>query len=275
VAREAGGVITESALVENWPGVKSTSGIELMEKVHEQVASLGAQFIFEEVTSITGEFGSFVVSTVAGRVVKARTVIIAIGTVRRKLAVPGEKELTGRGVSYCATCDAFFFRGKTVAVIGGAESAVGTGELLANFAVKVYLIYRRDRLRAEPLRTDRLLANPKVEVMYNTAVEAIEGKETVTGVVLDGGKKLAVDGVFIEIGFDPPRTLSNLLNLEIDELGFIQIDRGARTNVRGVYAAGDVTTGCNKLRQLVTAAAEGALAAASIFEDLEEQQLEL
>ncbi len=275
VAKEAGGVITESALVENWPGVKSTSGMELMEQVRAQAEALGAQFVFDEVTSISGVFGAFTVITAGGQKIEARSVLLATGCERRKLGVPGEKEFAGRGVSYCATCDAFFFRGKTVAVIGGSDSAVGSAELLSNFADKVYIIYRRESLRAEPLRVDRALANPKIEVIYKATVKSIEGGDTVNAVVLDDGRRLDVNGVFVEIGFDPSKKLSEPLGLALDESGFINIDEGCRTNVEGVFAAGDATSGSNRMRQLVTAAAEGAIASESVYEFLRKKTLEL
>jgi thioredoxin reductase (NADPH) len=267
IASEPGGVITESALVENWPGEKSISGMDLMDKVRAQAEALGCVFILEEVKSISGKAGAFALATAAGQAVRSRTVLLALGCQRRKLGVPGEKEFTGRGVSYCATCDAFFFKGKSVAVIGGSDSAVGSAELLANFADKVHIIYRRGKLRSEPLRTDRVLANPRIAVIYNSTVESVHGAETVTGVALNGGRKLAVDGVFVEVGFDPPRALPSELGVAVDEAGFIRIDAAGHTDVPGVYAAGDVTTGSNYMRQLVTAAAEGAIAAESIYND--------
>ena len=267
-AREPGGIITESALVENWPGETGISGIELMEKVRGHAASLGAEFVNGQVESVSGGAGAFVVKTSDGKERSAFAVVLALGSDRRKLGVPGEKEFAGRGVSYCATCDGFFFRGKTVAVVGGSDSAAASAELLANMAEKVYVLYRRDELRAEPIRVERLKAAPNVEIITNTVVEEISGDETVTAVSLNGARTLALDGVFVEIGFDPSTKLAAPLGLQLDEAGFIVVDEACRTNVPGVYAAGDVTTGTNRMRQLVTAAAEGAIAAESCFEDL-------
>lgn len=275
LAREPGGVITESALVENWPGVKSISGIDLMENVRAHAEALGASLVSDEVASISGKAGSFDVRTAGGQSFRARAVLLATGCRRRKLGVPGETEFTGKGVSYCATCDAFFFRGKTVAVVGGSDSAVGAAELLSNFAAKVYVIYRRSALRAEPLRVERALANPKIEPVYNSVVESIEGGQTVSAVNLNGGRRLPLDGVFVEIGFDPDNKLPSQLGTALDQSGFIRIDPAGRTDVHGVYAAGDATTGSNKMRQLVTAAAEGAIAAESLYEDLKKRKLEL
>ncbi len=245
-----------------------------MESIRDQATDLGAHFIFGEVNAVTGAYPSFEVKTSDGKSVDARTVLLASGSERRKLGVPGEKEFVGRGVSYCATCDAFFYRGKKVAVVGGSDSAAAAAELLAKFAERVYVLYRRERLRAEPIRVERLEADPRVEIRTRTTIESIEGKDTVTGVRLNDESLLAVDGVFVEIGFSPSNRLSGPMGVELDETGFIKVDEGGRTNVRGVYAAGDVTTGSNRVRQLVTAAAEGAIAAESIFEDLKSRPLE-
>jgi len=274
IAREPGGVITESSIVENWPGIKSIPGVSLMESVHEQAAELGGDFLFDEVTQIEGEYPSFTIHTAGGKLVRAHAIILASGSERRKLGIPGEMEFSGRGVSYCATCDAFFFRGKRVAVVGGSDGAAVAAELLAKFADKVYVLYRREQLRAEPIRVERLQANPHVEIRTRAVVEKIEGKDTVTGVLLEGGETLPVEGVFVEIGFLPATKLPLQLGVALDESGFIQVDEGCRTNVSGVYAAGDVTTGSNRMRQLVTAAAEGAIAAESLYEDLKSRPLE-
>ena len=273
-AREPGGIITESALVENWPGEKAISGIELMEKVRAHAESLGAEVVFGEVESVTGAAGDFTVSLSGTHARRGAAVILASGSNRRKLGVPGEKEFAGRGVSYCATCDAFFFRGKTVAVVGGSDSAAASAELLSRMAAKVYVLYRRDQLRAEPIRVQRLEAAENVELRYRVNVTEILGDQTVTGVTLDDGTSLALEGVFVEIGFKPANKLAQGLGVELDEAGFIKVDEGCRTSVAGVYAAGDVTTGTNHLRQLVTAAAEGAIAAESLFEDLKKLPIE-
>lgn len=273
-AREPGGIITESALVENWPGEKAISGVELMEKVRAHVESLGAEVVFGEVESVTGAGGDFTVGLSGTDARRAAAVILASGSNRRKLGVPGEKEFAGRGVSYCATCDAFFFRGKTVAVVGGSDSAAASAELLSRMAEKVYVLYRRDQLRAEPIRVERLKAAENVEIRYRVNITEIVGEATVTGVKLSDGTSLALDGVFVEIGFEPANKLADGLGVKLDEAGFIEVDEGCRTSVRGIYAAGDVTTGTNRMRQLVTAAAEGAIAAESLFEDLKKLPLQ-
>ncbi|MCD6405805.1 MAG: FAD-dependent oxidoreductase [Planctomycetes bacterium] len=269
-AKEPGGIITEAAVVENWPGEKSVSGIDLMEKVRAQAEALGAAFIFDEVTSAKGNHGHFTLTASGGGAVTASALVLATGSQRRKLGVPGEKEFAGKGVSYCATCDAFFFRGRTVAVVGGSDSAAAAAVLLSNMARKVYVIYRRERLRAEPIRVERLENTPNVEIITNATIDKIVGSDTVTQVALTGGGNLPVDGVFVEIGFDPSTKISKQLGVDLDESGFIRVDEACRTSVAGVYAAGDVTTGANRMRQLVTAAAEGAIAAESAYEDIKQ-----
>ncbi len=273
-AKEPGGIITEAAVVENWPGEKSVSGIDLMERVRAQAEALGAAFTFDEVDSAEGSHGSFTLKTSGGSSVTASALVLATGSQRRKLGAPGEEEFAGRGVSYCATCDAFFFRGKTVAVVGGSDSAAAAAELLSNMARKVYVIYRRGRLRAEPIRVERLEKAPNVEIVTNTTIDEIMGGDTVTGVALAGGENLPVDGVFVEIGFDPSTKISKQLGVDHDESGFIRVDEACRTSIAGVYAAGDVTTGTNRMRQLVTAAAEGAIAAESAYEDIKQLMIQ-
>ncbi|MHC4712405.1 MAG: NAD(P)/FAD-dependent oxidoreductase [Planctomycetota bacterium] len=273
-SRELGGIITESALVENWPGETAISGLDLMERVRGHAESLGAAMIFTEVASVGGSAGHFTLETSDGKSKKVRAVILALGSKRRKLGVPGEAEFAGRGVSYCATCDAFFFRGKTVAVVGGSDSAAASAELLARMAEKVYILYRREKLRAEPIRVERLEGAANVEVLTNTKVREIVGEEKVSAVVLEDGGRLAVDGVFVEVGFEPATEMAAKAGVRLDESGFIATDEGCRSSVAGIYAAGDVTTGSNRLRQLVTAAAEGAIAAESLFEDLTKSPLQ-
>lgn len=197
---------------------------------------------------------------------------MAMGTSYRKLNVPGEKELTGKGVSYCATCDAMFFREKVICVVGGGNAAVTSALGLTDFASKVYLIYRGDRLPAEPVWLDKVAANPKIEVIRNTNVIEIKGEQKVEKVILDKAyndeNHLDVDGVFVEIGSDPGVELARTLEVEIDEQGYIKVNADMSTNVSGVFAAGDITTGSNKFRQILTASAEGAVAANGAYKTL-------
>ncbi len=199
---------------------------------------------------------------------------MATGTRHRHLGVPGEKELAGRGVSYCATCDGHFFRDKVVAVVGGSNSAAAAAVHLANLAKMVYIIYRGEQLRAESYWQQLIAAAPNIKVYYQSQVLAIQGKERVEQIKIlrnQQEESLALDGIFVEIGLEPNTDLARQLQLELDEEGYIKIKPDGSTSCAGVWAAGDITTGSNKLKQIITAAAEGAIAAQGAFEYLKAQ----
>lgn len=269
IGKEIGGLVNEAHEIGNYPGFPSISGVELMQKFVEHARSLGAEIISDEVVHIHKLDEGFEVETKSGDKYEAKTLIIATGLERRRLNIPGEKEFVGRGVSYCATCDAFFFKDKTVCVIGGSDSAAMAALALAQFAKKVYIIYRRSELRCEPVWKEKIEKNEKIEVIYNTNVIEIMGNERVEAIKLDnpyqGSDTLEVDGVFIEIGFTPGTSLVSEIGVELDESGYIKINPDCSTNVEGVFAAGDITNGSAGLRQIVTAVAEGAIAVYSAF----------
>ncbi len=259
-----GGQVLLSDFVENYPGFpEGIAGWQLIEKFVAQVEKLGFNKLNGEVVSVSLEDHLKVVNTADGKSLKAKALIIATGASPKKLGVPGEKEFVGKGVSYCATCDGPFFRDQTVAVVGGGNTAVQEALFLTKFAKKVYLIHRRDKLRAQKILQERLLSNEKVEILWNTIVEEIFGKEIVEGVKLlnkaSGEKKvLPVDGVFIFIGFSPQTSFLKGF-LKLDESGFIPTDAEMRTEIPGVFAAGDVRA--KACRQIVTACGDGATAA--------------
>jgi len=270
VGKLPGGLTTEAYRIENYPGFKSISGRELSQLLLDHARSFGAEIREgRSVISVKKRKNGFEITTDWKEKFQGRTLILAYGTKRRELNIPGEKEYLGKGVSVCATCDAMFFKDKTVAVIGGSDSAVMGAIQLAEFAKKVYIVYRRNKLRGEPIWVERVLKNPKIEVIYNTNITEIKGDNLVSSVILDnpynGKKVLPVDGVFIEIGFEPDTTLARQLGVITDEKGFIKINPDCSTNIEGVYAAGDITNGSNGLRQIVTAAAEAAIAVNSIY----------
>ena len=210
--------------------------------------------------------------TTKKNIYKSKTVIVASGTKRRKLNIPGEQELIGKGVSYCATCDAAFFKDKIVGVVGGNDAAAMSALLLAEYAKKVFIIYRKEKIRAEPLRVSQLEKNKKVTIINNTNVITVNGDKIVSSVTLDkeykNSKELALDGLFIEIGSIPSTILTKPLGIELDEQGYIIVDASQKTNVDGFYAAGDITSNSDKFRQIITAASEGAIAAHSVYEFL-------
>ncbi|MBN2567358.1 FAD-dependent oxidoreductase [Candidatus Woesearchaeota archaeon] len=264
--REVGGLLNEAHKVENYPGYSSISGFELMMRFKEHLDHFRVPVSDENVTGAKKDGDLFVITTDKGSY-RTRTVIIATGTIRRKLGVPGERELKGKGVHYCATCDAPFYGGKTAAVVGGSDSAAQAALLLSEYADKVYMIYRKARLRAEPITVKHIQDNPKIEVIYTTNVTAIKGASKVEKVVLDtpykGSYDLPLDGLFIEIGADPANTVAQDLGLAMNEKGEIRIDREAKTSVKGVFAAGDITD--TDYKQAVVGAGEGALAAWSAY----------
>ena len=301
IGSQLGGAMALASAVENYPGFERISGLELAQKMAQQVKALGAEIINDSVIEMQSvkcksqnDNLKFKIITEGGREYEAKAIILATGTRRRELGVPGERKYLGKGVSYCATCDAAFFRDKVVAVVGGANAAVMSADHLSRFAKKVYLIYRRKPLRAEPIWVERVEKNPKIEIVYNTNVLRILGEsefanvkcqmsnvkskskisnlEKVGGVELDnpyeGNKYLAVDGVFIEIGGVPGVKLAKSLGVELDEKGFVKVNPDMETNVPGVFAAGDIANLHGELQQIIIACAEGATATFSAYKYL-------
>ena len=268
VAKSMGGTIIESYLVENYPGFKSISGIELMDKFIEQVKYLGAELKETEVKSIKKHGSKFVVETSDGEF-ESKALLLAMGSVKRDLDVPGIKALKGKGVSYCATCDAAFFKDKTVAVVGGGNSAAESAVLLAKHAKKVYMLYRGKELnRVEPVMVNQIKKEKKIEIVYGVNAKELKGDKALKSVMLDNGKEMKIDGLFIEIGSDPASVLAKQLGVKLDGKGHIITDAAQRTNVPFVYAAGDITTGSNFFEQGVCAASEGAIAADTAYKEL-------
>ena len=267
-----GGLANVSPNIENFPGFESISGMDLMEKMKKHASRYVDIHFNEEVKKIEKSNDKFKIST-DKKTYAVKAIILCTGTEYRKLNAPGEKELTGKGVSYCATCDGFFFKDKKVAVIGGGNTALIESIYLKQIGCKdVYVIHRRDRLRAEDAYKNEAVEKG-VKIIYNTHVESINGNQKVDFLELknvnSGEKsKLYVDGVFISIGEVPMNTFAKDLGVKLDERGYVIVDRKQRTNVKGVYAAGDITGG---LRQVVTACAEGAIAALSSTEVLGKQ----
>ncbi|MDY0087207.1 MAG: thioredoxin-disulfide reductase [Coriobacteriia bacterium] len=261
-----GGQIVTTDWIENYPGFpKGLSGQELGDLMLAQAEEFGAQVKpFTNVTSVRPEALDFVVTTEDGDEYLARAVIFATGAVPKRLEVPGEVEYTGRGVSWCATCDGALYRDKTVCVIGGGDAAVEEALFLTKFAARVHIVHRRDELRATKCIQERCFDNERIEMQWSRVVSSIEGDGTkVTGVVLQSTKgeedlHLPVDGVFIFVGIDPVNEVVADL-VELNEKGYIKIDHDGHTSWPGLYAAGDVTD--SELKQVITAAAKGASAA--------------
>jgi thioredoxin reductase (NADPH) len=259
-----GGLALLSPNIENYAGFESISGNELMEKMKQHASKYVDMKLYEEVKRVEKNNEQFNIVTINGKYTVG-TVLICTGTDHKKLNVPGEEELYGKGVSYCATCDGFFFKGKKVAVVGGGNSALIEAIFLKQIGCeKVYLIHRRDQLRAEKAYEDDA-KEKQVKIVLNKVVEKINGEQKVGHLDLKdtstGEKsKLEIDGIFISIGEIPQNDLAKKLQVKLDERGYIITDKQQQTNVKGVYAAGDITGG---LRQVITACAEGAVAALS------------
>jgi len=266
-----GGQMMNATLVENYPGFpEGISGPELCSLMHRQAARYGLEVVTAEATGLT-QGKPYGVSTTEGNL-EATAIVIAAGSEYRKLGVAGEKRLSGRGVSYCATCDGFFFRNKEIAVVGGGDTAITDALELAQYAEKVYVIHRRDQLRAGQVLQQRAFAHSKVEFIWSMVVKEVLGEKTVDGITLRDVKTgqesiLKVGGVFIAIGFTPnSRSFSNIL--ELGNTGHIITDERRATSAPGVFAAGDIRQ--NSLRQIGTAVGDGVTAAISVFKYLQE-----
>ncbi|MFM2024744.1 MAG: hypothetical protein RLZZ56_757 [Actinomycetota bacterium] len=262
---EPGGELMKTTEVENFPGFPNgLMGPDLMYAMQEQAERFGTEVLMDDVVEVELEGDVKKVKTGSGETYEARAIIMATGAAYRELGLPREKELSGHGVSWCATCDGFFFREKNIAVVGGGDSAMEEAMFLTRFASKVYLIHRRDTFKASKTMIDRVLANEKIEVIYNSAVAEIKGEAKVEGVVLentvDGSKSdLEISGLFIAIGSDPRVGLVQG-KLELSEDHFIKVEgRSSKTSISGVFACGDVID--PTYRQAITAAGSGCVAA--------------
>ena len=264
-----GGLISEALEVENYPGFLKISGMELANKFIEQAKSLGAEYISDTVAGISRKKEkTFSVGLSSKVAYSSKAVILATGTHHRKLNVPGEKEFEGRGVSYCATCDAPFFKNKVVAVVGGGNSAVEGAQDVAVHASKVFIIYRSE-LKAASLYVENLKKDKKVVEVPQRNVIEIKGDSVVKAVVLDkefnGSKEILVDGVFVQVGYIPANELAKSLGCELTSRGFVKVNLAMQTSIPAVFCAGDLNNASNQLHQQVTSAAEGAIAAQSVF----------
>jgi thioredoxin reductase (NADPH) len=260
-----GGYMLLTNKIENYPGFLKVSGSELSEKMEEQVRSLTVDIVSAEAMKLHLEGNIKKVDTTEGTY-EGKAIILAVGGGHKKLEVKGEKEYTGRGVSYCSTCDAPFYKGRTVAVVGGGNSAISDALYLSDVAKKVYLIHRRDALRAEETRQAELRKRG-VEILLNTGIDEIAGDKLVNAIQIrdlsdNQVKRIAVDGVFISIGTVPHSELAKDAGVKLDDKNFIKVDRNQETNVEGVFAAGDVTGG---VLQISTAVGEGCIAALSAY----------
>ena len=262
---ESGGELMKTTEVENFPGFpEGLQGPELMANFQAQAERFGTEVLLDDVIEVDLRGDTKIVKTGLGQTFEAKAVILATGAAYRELGLPNEKELSGHGVSWCATCDGFFFRERTIAVVGGGDSAMEEANFLTRFASKVYLIHRRESFKASKIMQDRALNNPKIQVVWNSEVAELQGEGKLTGVSLrntvDGSlSDLALDGLFIAIGNDPRVWLVED-QVELTAEKFIAVEgRSSKTSLKGVFAAGDVID--PTYRQAITAAASGCVAA--------------
>ncbi len=272
---QPGGLIATTSEVENYPGfVEGIGGYDLADNMEKQAARFGTQFKDALIESIDVAERPFKLTTDGGETITADTLIVSTGASPRKLGVPGEEQLANRGVSYCATCDGFFFRNKRVVVVGGGNSALDEGLFLTRYVSELVIVHRRDTLRADPVLQERAFSNPKVRFVWNSTVSAVLGDQSVAGVRIQNLKTgeesdLATDGVFPYIGHIPNTWLFQG-KLNLDESGFIVTDGRTRTNIPGIFAAGDVVD--HVYRQAITAAGDGCKAAMEATWFLAEQE---
>jgi thioredoxin reductase (NADPH) len=269
ISKKIGGTATLAGTIENWPGFIG-SGQKLMNNFKKQAEQFGARFLEAEIDNVEKDQNGFFVD-IGEKEVHGKSLIIALGTENRKLDIPGEKEFLGKGVSYCATCDSHFCKGKTVAVVGGADSAAKMALQLADVAKKVYIVYRKDKMRSEPITLTEIEKNKKIVIHYNSLIKRISGKMSVEKIKIEKELKnkkvkkidLNIGCLFVAIGATPVHEIVNKLKLKTKK-DYLVTDKMTKTSVPGVFAAGDNTN--NRLKQVVTAAGEGALAAKSAYD---------
>ncbi|MHA1111307.1 MAG: NAD(P)/FAD-dependent oxidoreductase [Promethearchaeota archaeon] len=267
-----GGAIAKTHIIENYPGFTSIGGFDFMQQWTGHLQHLGIQEVPDNINKIERlDSGNFKIYTDFGEEpIIARSIVYTLGSEERKLGVKGETELLGRGVSYCATCDGPFFKGKKVSVIGGSDTAAKEALYLSQVTENVSILYRRDEIRPEPINKKRVEENPKIEVIPRTTITSINGTQTVESVTLNNGEIFPTDGVFIEIGTDPRSKMAKAIGVEVNEKEEIIVDEQMITNVPGFFAAGDVVN--RREKQVVVAAGHGAIAAFSVRDYIESKK---
>ncbi|MDD3646512.1 MAG: FAD-dependent oxidoreductase [Candidatus Gracilibacteria bacterium] len=269
IGAQPGGALATSHKVENYPGTISAPGKEIMDNFRQHAEISGSEIVQDTVKEVNKLDNSFQVITHSGKEFSSKKVIIATGNNHRHLGVKGENEFLGKGVSYCATCDGMFFKGRDVIIAGGGNTALTEALYLADICSKVYLVHRRDTFRAEDSWVEQVKKRDNIEMILNEEVKEIVGDILgMTGVKLKSGKEVKADGIFIAVGTIPNTKPIENLNPKKDEEGCLVVDARQQTSITGLYAAGDVTTNSNKFKQTIMSAAEGCLAADSVHEDL-------
>ena len=272
IGGEFGGETARAGRIENYPGVQSVDGYDLVKTMRAQAESVGAEYTNGFVSKLTRD-GHCFTATVGDTTLHAKGIIFAGGAEHRRLGLPNEKELTGKGVHYCVTCDGPVYTGKTIAIVGGGDSSVKASTLAAEYVKKIYLITQEKELHAEPVNMERLKKlGDIIEVLPEMKVDTIVGSGKLEKIILtkehNGSRELVVDGLFVQIGFVPNVELAVSLGVELDAQGYIKVDEMMRTNVDGFFAAGDTVNHFGRFKQCITAAAMGTVAATSAYEDI-------
>ncbi len=267
-SKNMGGMASTAYKICNFPSHTEIKGFELMQKITKQVNDLGVEIVYDEVIKIEGKNNNFKVSTKKNKY-ECKKIIFAAGTKRLRLNIPGEGKFSGRGVSYCTTCDAPLYKNKTVCVAGGGDSALASALLLSEFASKIYVVYRGEKFKAEPTWIELVKKNKKIEILFNEEITEITGSEKVEEIMLKSGKKIKVEGVFIEAGSVSETGLLENLKVKLNEKGYIISDKSMRTNIKGIFSAGDIND--NNLKQIIVSCGEGAIAAYSAYEEIRKE----
>ncbi|MEM3971475.1 MAG: thioredoxin-disulfide reductase [Saccharolobus sp.] len=277
IGETPGGQLTEAGIVDDYLGLIEIQASDMIKVFNKHIEKYNVPVILDIVEKIEKTGDEFIVKTKRKGEFKADSIILAIGVKRRKLNVPGEQEFTGKGVSYCSVCDAPLFKNRVVAVVGGGDSALEGAEILSSYSKKVYLIHRRDTFKAQPIYVETVKKKPNVEIILNSVVKEIKGEKIVKQITIQNLKtgelkELNVDGVFVEIGFDPPTDFARNNGIEVDGNGYIKVDEWMRTNISGIFAAGDCTGMWLGFRQVITSVAQGSVAATSAYRYLTEKK---
>ena len=271
IGKEFGGETAKAGTIENYPGFESIDGFDLMLAMKKQASNLCVETLDAEVTSVTRQEHCFEVKA-GDKIFQTHEIIFAVGAQRRRLGLANEEELTGRGVHYCVTCDGPVYSGKTIAMVGGGDASVKGVVQAAEYAKKIFLIVRGKEVTAEPINIERMkkLAG-KIEVLLETEVKEIVGEKKLEKIILsrefNGSTELVVDGLFVEVGAVPNVELVKSLGVKLDERGYIKVDNMMKTNIDGIFAAGDIVNHFGAFKQGITAAAMGAVAATSAYND--------
>lgn len=267
IGETSGGLINTAYKVENYPGIFNVNGKELGDKFIEHLKHLKVNFERTRANQILKEENNFKVVSGANEY-SAKSIILALGTETKKIEIKNIEKFENKGVSYCSQNCVSLFKNKDIIIVGGANAAVMGAVMLAPEAKKIYLIYRKDKLRADDIWIKRVEKLENVEVIYNANVIEVNGNSWLEEIILDNGEKLKINGLIIEAGSAPNTVLLKDMGIETDEFGYIKTDGAQKTNIPGVFAAGDITTGSNNFRQVVTAVSEGAIAALEAFKYL-------